>query len=66
VEGRELDAVPIDFADVEVGPDLVDMLGWDVVCGTPDVFRRFMLGEISVSASATGRRKSGRQAMETR
>lgn len=36
VEGRELDAVPVDLADVEVLSDFCDFGGGDVVCGAPD------------------------------
>jgi hypothetical protein len=43
MEGRELDGVAVYFADVEVGADVGDVLGWDVVCGAPDAFGGFML-----------------------
>jgi hypothetical protein len=36
VERRELDAVPVDLADVEVLAHLGDVRGGDVVCGAPD------------------------------
>ena len=44
MEGRELYAVSVDFADVEVFSDLWDFGGGDVVCGAPDALCRFMLG----------------------
>jgi hypothetical protein len=36
VERRELDAVAVDFADVEVGAHCGDVLSGDVVSGAPD------------------------------
>jgi hypothetical protein len=43
MEGRELDAVAVYFADVEVSTDREDMLLGDVVCGAPDLLGGFML-----------------------
>lgn len=36
MEIRVLDAVPVDLADVEVGGDFGDVLGWDAVGGAAD------------------------------
>lgn len=36
MEGRELYAVPVDLADVEVFADFGDFGAWDVVCRAPD------------------------------
>ena len=35
MEVRVLYAVPVDLAEVEVGGDFLDVLGWDTVCGAP-------------------------------
>lgn len=43
MEGRELDAVAVDFADVEILADFRDVLRGDVVCGAPDALRGFVL-----------------------
>ena len=43
VEGRELDAVAVDFADVEIFADFGDVLRGDVVCGAPDALGGFVL-----------------------
>lgn len=43
VKRRELYAVPIDLADVEVLPDFRDLRSGDVVCGTPDALGGFVL-----------------------
>lgn len=49
MEGRELNAVPVYFADVEVFAHRRDVLGWDVVCGAPDAICGFVLhGRFSV------------------
>lgn len=44
LERRELDAVPVYFADVEVGADLGDVRRGDVVGGAPDALGGFVLG----------------------
>jgi hypothetical protein len=43
MEGRELDGVAVYFADVEVGADVGNVSGRNVVCGAPDAFGGFML-----------------------
>jgi hypothetical protein len=47
LEGRELDAVPVDLADVEVRAYLGHFGRRDVVCGAPDALGRFVLGCVS-------------------
>jgi hypothetical protein len=44
MERRELNAVPIDLADIEVCADRGDVGRRDVVCGAPDAFGRGVLG----------------------
>lgn len=43
MEGSELDAVAVDFADVQVLANFGDVGGGDVVCGAPDAFGGVML-----------------------
>jgi hypothetical protein len=43
VEGRELYAVPVNFADVEVLPHFWDTGSGDVVCSAPDALGGFVL-----------------------
>lgn len=43
MERRELDAVPVDLADVEVLADFGDVRGRDVVGSAPDAFARGMV-----------------------
>ena len=48
LEGRELDAVPVDLADVEVLAHFGDFGGGDVVCGAPDALGGFVLGGLAM------------------
>jgi hypothetical protein len=49
----ELDAVPVDLADVEVCADGGDVCGGDVVCGAPDAFGGGVLCMISLHSHIT-------------
>jgi hypothetical protein len=42
VEGRELYAVAVDLADIEVFSHFSDVGSWDVVCGAPDARSGFV------------------------
>ena len=54
LERRELDAVPVDLADVEVLAHFGDLGGGDVVCGAPDALGGLVLGG-SVMGGGEGR-----------
>lgn len=43
MEGRELNRIPVDLADVKVLPDLGYFGGGDVICSAPDAFCGFVL-----------------------
>lgn len=43
MEGRELYAIPVDFAEIEVLAHFWDTGGGDVVCSAPDALGGFVL-----------------------
>lgn len=54
LEGCELDAVPVDLADVEVLAHFGDLGRGDVVCGAPDAFSGFVLGGSAMGGGGAG------------
>lgn len=65
MERRELDAVPVDLADVEVRAHFGDFGGGDVVCGTPDALGRFVLGVLVMEGELGTQTEGGSRGRST-
>ena len=56
MEGRELYAVAIDFADVEILSNFRYLGGWNVVCSAPDALSGLMLLRVRSYFKEAGQR----------